>query len=481
MSIEENSYYPFERLAIRLRTDMLIIEGLYWLSSRWGVFQRSKGTWIEYHPEEDSIEDVKSDLYMHVNIRHLDDVTESYDGWKEIEPTLDVPLDYSYCEEFQKSYDFEDIVPVAEGYPPLNSFYEIYRWSRNFVDGYFDGLNDPLYAGDFMGASERDTQYHEIQRYKSERLEYEATIKRRRVIPNAEAEAEELSLEESHPILLDQVGRIHDAAYLQYSLECQRLNIDDDWALFYPTIKYVDFLQGKTKISTRELLEVGDYFSELLLHRSRSKNGLKPIQDPRPTSEWYRSTMNVKVEVAEPDNLVSVRLCKCLGEYEHSEFIEYDYPFPDGSIEKLPMICFENELYPADLYHQFRPVLKTLESDENWTMNSYFQGLVAEVRPGIYFYSFGDVDEIGERNFFIKSDLKSVIFMLLREWGTSSSRWAALLRNVGSRGYPGGYEPGTIVNLSVFMPNTGEETLTIGFAYNMENKELHKILRELDL
>jgi hypothetical protein len=191
--------------------------------------------------------------------------------------------------------------------------------------------------------------------------------------------------------------------------------------------------------------------------------------------------VNIKNELEEPDNMVSIRLCKCGGDPEHSEFIQDEYLFPDGSIEKLPMICFENELYPADLYHQFRPVLKTLESDENWTMYSYFQGLIAEVRPGLYFYTFGDVDEIGERNFFIKSDLRSVVRMLIQEWGPSSSRWEALLRNVGSRGYPGGYEPGTIVNLSVFMPNTGEENLTIGFAYNMENKELHKILRELDL
>jgi hypothetical protein len=481
MSQQEDSYYPFERLAIRLSTNMLIIEGLYWLSSRWGVFERINGDWVEYQSDADSIEAVTSDLYMHVNIRHLADVTESYDGWKEIESTLDEPLDYSYCEEFKKSYEFEDIVPEADGYPALNSFYDIYRWSRNFVDGYFDGLNDPLYAGGHMGASERDTQYQEILRYQSERLDYEATIKRRRVIPNAEAEAEALSLAESHPILLDQVARIHDAAYLQYSLEYQRLNIDDDWAMFYPTIKYVEFLEGKTKISTRELLEVGDYFAELVLHRSRSKNGLKPIQDPRPTSEWYRSTMNIKSEVAEPDNMVSIRLCKCGGEPEHTEFINADYAFPDGSIENLPTLCFENELYPADLDHQFRPILKTLESDENWTMNSYFAGVIAQVRPGLYFYSFGDVDEIGERNFFIKSDLRSVVHMLLREWGPSASRWEALLRNVGSRGYPGGYEPGTTVNLSVLMPNTGEETLTIGFSYNMEHKELHEILRELDL
>lgn len=191
--------------------------------------------------------------------------------------------------------------------------------------------------------------------------------------------------------------------------------------------------------------------------------------------------MNIKNELEEPDNMVAIKLCECEGEAEHSEFLNVYYTFPYGSIEKLPTFCFENELYPADLYHQYRPVLKTFESDENWTMYSCFEGLIAEVHPGLYFYTFGDVDEIGEHNFFIKSDLKSVVHMLLREWGPSTSRWEALMRNVGSRGYPSGYEPGTIVNLSVFMPNAGEETLTIGFAYNMEDRELHKILRELGL
>jgi hypothetical protein len=107
-------------------------------------------------------------------------------------------------------------------------------------------------------------------------------------------------------------------------------------------------------------------------------------------------------------------------------------------------------------------------------------GLIAEVRPGLYFYTFGDIDEIGERNFFIKGDLNELIRMLLREWGPSKARWTNLLRFVGSSGYPKGYDPGTIVNINEFFPNSGEETLTLGFSYNMENKELHKIMKELE-
>ena len=114
-------------------------------------------------------------------------------------------------------------------------------------------------------------------------------------------------------------------------------------------------------------------------------------------------------------------------------------------------------------------------------MYSIAAGLIAEMRPGLYFYSFGDVDEIGECNFFIKSDLKSIIDVLIREWGPSGSRWAALLRNVCFNGYPKGYEPGAIVNLSEFFPDTGEETLSLGLSYNRENNELNQIMKELDL
>jgi hypothetical protein len=191
--------------------------------------------------------------------------------------------------------------------------------------------------------------------------------------------------------------------------------------------------------------------------------------------------MSVKIEVAPPDNKVAVALCRCEGELEHSDFTQENYLFPDGSTESLPVLCIENELYPADLYHHFLPVLKTIESNENSAMLAYYAGLIAEVRPGLYFYAFGDVDEIGECNFYIKSDLNSVIHELLREWGPYQSNWNELLRFVGANGYPKGYEPDTIVNLSEFFPNSGEETLTLGFSYNLENKDLHKIMKELDL
>lgn len=176
-------------------------------------------------------------------------------------------------------------------------------------------------------------------------------------------------------------------------------------------------------------------------------------------------------------NMVPVKLCDCDGELDHIEFPESQYIFPDGSVEVLPNLCFVNELYPEDLYDEFRPVLKTLESDEEWTMFACYSGQIAEIRPGLYFYSFGDVDEIGERNFYIQAKLESVVEMLLEEWGPSAPDWQTFFRTIGETGYPEGYEPGTLVDAKLFFPHSNEESLTVGISYDVEDKNLHKILK----
>jgi len=144
---DELSYYPFERLAIRFEPTNMIIEGLYWLTSHWGVFHRVDGAWEEHFSEAEDLESVMRDKYMHVSMSDFDEITKLFDHWKVIEPNLDEPLDYDYCKDFEYRYTFEDIVPIADGYPPLREFYEIYRWSRKIIDGYHDGLENPLVSG----------------------------------------------------------------------------------------------------------------------------------------------------------------------------------------------------------------------------------------------------------------------------------------------------------------------------------------------
>jgi hypothetical protein len=174
-----------------------------------------------------------------------------------------------------------------------------------------------------------------------------------------------------------------------------------------------------------------------------------------------------------------VKICHCDGSMEHEKFEVVDYVFPDGSIEALPTLCPENELLSPDLFQQFRPILKTLESNENWSNYACYAGLIAEVSPGLYFYSFGDTDEVGESNFYIKSDLKPILDKLISEWGPSEPPWREFLKSVGQSGYPKGYEPGSMVNYQEFFPRLDDEGLTVGVAYNLADSELIRLLRGL--
>ena len=166
---------------------------------------------------------------------------------------------------------------------------------------------------------------------------------------------------------------------------------------------------------------------------------------------------------------IAINVCKCGGNYLHHDFSMSEYLFPDGSSEILPDLCPLNDHLSSDLFQQFKPLLKTLESNENWTMFSCYSGMIAEVFPGLYFYSFGDVDEVGESNFYIKSELSLILEKLLSEWGELAPPWRNFLRSVGNTGYPEGYEPGSMVDHKVLFPNVDEEGLSVGFSFDREN------------
>ena len=177
-------------------------------------------------------------------------------------------------------------------------------------------------------------------------------------------------------------------------------------------------------------------------------------------------------------NAVPVRLCSCDGKRTHE--LEFDeYVFPDHSIEQLPSFCIENELLGLDIYQAFQPVLKTLESNENWTMFACYAGLLAKVSDGLYFYAFGDIDEAGENSYFVKSDIATILDLLLEEWGPDAPSWRDFLRSVGETGLPAGYDPGSLVDHKVFFPRLDEEGLSVALSYNYEMPELHAALRSL--
>jgi hypothetical protein len=156
-------------------------------------------------------------------------------------------------------------------------------------------------------------------------------------------------------------------------------------------------------------------------------------------------------------NAVPVRLCTCDGARTHDLEFE-EYAFPDQTIEKLPIFCIENELLGLEVYEEFQPVLKTLESNANWTMFACYAGLIAKVSDGLFFYSFGDIDEAGENSFFVKSDISTLLGHLLDEWGPDAPSWR---------------------DHKVFFPQLDEEGLSVGMSYNYEMPDLHAALKSL--
>jgi hypothetical protein len=175
----------------------------------------------------------------------------------------------------------------------------------------------------------------------------------------------------------------------------------------------------------------------------------------------------------------NIKICKCDSTSQHDDFISSEHLFPDGSVELLPMLCPDSDLNNSDLFALYQPILETLESNENWTMFALYSGMIAEIKPGLYFFSFGDSDEVGESNFYIKSDLKPVLEMLLSEWGPAAPPWREFLRSLGEHGYPAGYEPGSMVSYEDFFPQLDEEGLSVGVSFNKENPELVRLLKEL--
>ena len=160
-------------------------------------------------------------------------------------------------------------------------------------------------------------------------------------------------------------------------------------------------------------------------------------------------------------NLSVVGICRCEGHRVHGFELE-THSFPDGTTENLPAMCPDNDLMRRELYKEFRPVLETLEANENWTVSTCYSGMIAEIKPGLFLYSFGDLDEIGEENFYVKTDLAVLLDSLINEWGTEAPRWREFLKRTGSNGLPSGYEPASMVDHKIFFPQFEGEGLIVG-------------------
>jgi hypothetical protein len=192
---------------------------------------------------------------------------------------------------------------------------------------------------------------------------------------------------------------------------------------------------------------------------------------------WGHKLQDREIEMGLMEAIV--KICPCTSETPHEDFQMLEHHFYDGSIELLPALCPENELLSSELYQKYRPILKTLESNENWSNYACYAGMIAEIKPGLYFYSFGDIDEAGENNFYLKSELKPILETLISDWSTVGPDWREFLKSIGVSDYPKGYQPGSMVDHKEFFPKLDEEGLTVGISFNMESSELRELLARL--
>jgi hypothetical protein len=116
---------------------------------------------------------------------------------------------------------------------------------------------------------------------------------------------------------------------------------------------------------------------------------------------------------------------------------------------------------------------------------SVYRGQVARVEDNLYFYFFGDIDEIGESNFYIEGTLDEVIEYLLSEWGELAPDWRGLFKDWGTSGFPEGYDSDKLMAWRELFANPNPESvaelegLEVSLFLNLEDEELVRELKKL--
>lgn len=179
---------------------------------------------------------------------------------------------------------------------------------------------------------------------------------------------------------------------------------------------------------------------------------------------------------------IAINECDCEG--DHEEFPRSIYNFSElGSIE-LPDLCVESDLSQNEL-SQFKLLIETTEENQNWTLYSIYRGRIARIQENLYFYTFGDIDEIGESNFYIHGSLGEVAECLLSEWGPSAPDWRSLFKQWAIKGKPHNYESMQLVDWTEVFLNPDPkiisdlEGLQVSIYLNLDDEELTESLKKL--
>ncbi len=175
-------------------------------------------------------------------------------------------------------------------------------------------------------------------------------------------------------------------------------------------------------------------------------------------------------------------MCDCGG--EHTDFPVSFYNFKEIGKVELPDLCPDSSLSQNELT-QFESLVETTEENKNWTLYAQYRGRIARIREHLYFYSFGDIDETGESNFYICGTLCDVLGELFNEWGSSAPDWRGLFSRWVRDGMPNEYDSNRLSKWTELFLNPDPgivkdlEGLEVGLYLNLEDEELVRELKKL--
>jgi hypothetical protein len=247
--INNLNYYPFDRLALVVSKEDLVIQELVLLTSRWGVYSLKGSNWVMTVPNHFRYQD---NLYAHLD-------TDSYQQIIRRFNSLSPNSTLSTLEEFQVTYDFENhIFYDCLFQNNLRDAYEIARWVNEFTLPSREEIEPSIVRG--------SDEYHhfvrEVEDLENARREYEEEILSRR---NKVAEAkkiEPLTLIEGFPpvnkYLEDLFLIAHDRNFM---LEIGT-GYENDWDIDSRISTIKTYLSGKVTASIQELDSIANYLKE---------------------------------------------------------------------------------------------------------------------------------------------------------------------------------------------------------------------------
>lgn len=179
---------------------------------------------------------------------------------------------------------------------------------------------------------------------------------------------------------------------------------------------------------------------------------------------------------------IAINVCDCDG--THEDFPISTYRFKEAGDIQLPDLCPNSDLTQNELT-QFDLLLEITEENQNWVLYSIYRGHIARIQDNLYFYSFGDIDEVGDSNFYIEGTLDEVVEYLLTELGELAPDWRGLFKDWGTNGLPKGYDSSKLSKWTDLFTNPDPEIvadlegLEVALFLNLDDVELVRELKKL--